>query len=172
MRKLAVIVYWACNLVLLGTPLLLIFCLFNTSVFVDIVRNSVDLNIQWRTVQDTQWILLFCSITVVLAIGYVGIYFLRKSFKCFAAGELFTLNNSLNIKMFAKLLLAQTLATPVLYTVASLILSFNHPPGQKILAVTIGANEVKGVLVSLIFLVVSHILVVGHDIDNENKHFL
>lgn len=172
MRTLSLVIYWCCNLVLFVTPLLFLLSVFETSLFTNMIRRSLNLQIQWHTVGDVQWIVLWCSMLVFIGIGYAGIYFLRKSFQNFAAGDWFSLSNSLNVNRFAKLLLVQSIATPILFTVSGLILSFNHPPGQKILALSFGTNEFKGVMVSIIFLVISHILVVGHNIDDENKHFL
>lgn len=172
MEKLSRVIYWCCNLVLFGTPLILVASIFDSSLFVDVVKAAMKLDIQWGTVQNAQWIVLWCFLTVFLGIGYAAVYYLRASFQSFAVGDWLSLSNGLNIRRFAKLLFAQSIATPILFTFSGLILSFNHPPGQKILAIYLGANEIKGVVVSLIFLVVNHILVIGHDIDSENKHFL
>ena len=172
MRRLSFVIYWCCNLMLITAPVLLIISIFDTALFTDMVKNTVKLSIRWNTVESAQWIVLWCLMIGFFAIGYVGIYFLRKAFQNFAAENWFTLSNSINIKRFAKLLLIQSIAAPILFTVSGLILSFNHPPNEKILAIMLGSNEIKAIVVALIFLVISHILVVGHTIDSENKTFL
>lgn len=172
MRKLSIMIYWSCNLALIGIPLMMIYSVWVPLFFTDIVKTALNLNIQWGTVENTQWIILWSCMTIYIGIGYAGVYFLRKSFKNFAACNWFDLSNSLNIRIFAKLLMIQSLAMPVFTTLAGLILSFNHPPGQKILNIMFGMNEIKGIVLSSIFLVISHILVVGNSIETENNQFL
>lgn len=172
MQRLSQLIYWWCNLILFFAPVLLVWTVIDTDMFVELIKRSVNIHIQWQTVQSSQWIVVWCLVVGFFGVGYWAIYSLRKAFKSFAAGEWFNSANSLHTRNFAKLLLIQSILTPVLFTASVLVLSFNHSESQKVLAFSFGHNELKGVFIALIFFIISHILVLGHNIDDENKHFL
>ncbi|MBU2985477.1 hypothetical protein KO528_08940 [Saccharophagus degradans] len=83
---------------------------------------------------------LFCFLA---ATGVIGLYFLRRAFSNFAKGELFTLSNSRDLKLFSIFLFIQTLAKPLHFSLTSILLSMNHPAGQKMLSVSLGSGEIK-----------------------------
>lgn len=171
-RKLSTVIAWACLLLLVAMPAAAMFYLIELERFAALVRGSIGLPIQWHTISNGQWYSMWTLSVAYLAIGLAGIYFLRRAFTNFSRGELFNLANSRDLRRFALLLLAQTLATPVHRALSSLVLSINHPPGQKMISVTFGSNELKAIGVAFILWVLSDLLVEACRLHTENKQFV
>jgi hypothetical protein len=70
------------------------------------------------------------------------------------------------------LLFAQALAKPLCFSIYSVLLSINHPAGQKILSVSFGSDEVKVIALAMILWVMSDLLFKGSKLESENKQFI
>ena len=166
------LIYWGCNLTISIVPVFALYFLWDMNSFASLARNSLNLAIQWNSVESWQWYLLWLLTTVYISIGLVGVYFLRRPFHNFAKGELFNLTNSVHFKRFSTLLFLQAIAAPLNFSLSSILLSLNHPKGQKLLAVSFGSDEIKAIVLGMIFLVVSNLLVEAASIHTENKQFV
>ncbi len=171
-RKLSLVIAWACTVLLVATPIAALFFLLKLSAFAGLARSSVGLPIQWGTVSDGQWYALWAMTAAYVSIGLFGLYFLRRAFFNFAKGELFNPANSRDIRRFSMLLFAQALVTPVHMSLMSVLLSLNHPVGQKMLSISIGSNELKAIAVALVLWVMSDLLVEGCKLQTENRQFV
>ena len=161
-----------CVAILITVPFIALYFLINIDLFAAMTRSNLGLPIQWQTVSEIQWYSL-CMLTVFyIAIGLAGLYFLRRAFYNFAKGQLFNHSNSRDLRLFSILLFAQALAKPLHFSISSVLLSMNHPAGQKMLSVSFGSDEVKVIALAMILWVMSDLLVKGCKLENENKLFI
>lgn len=171
-RQLSRIVALCCMAAIIAVPVTAIYLLFNIELFASMAKTSMAVPIQWQTVSKIQLYSLWLLTAFYMAIGLAGLYFLRRAFANFAKGQLFNHSNSRDLRLFSIFLLAQALAQPLLSSISSVLLSINHPAGQKILSVSFGSNEVKVIVLAMIFWIMSDLLVRGSKLENENKLFI
>ena len=161
-----------CMALLIAVPLIALYFLINIELFADMTRSNLGLPIQWQTVSDIQWYGLWLLTVFYVATGLAGLYFLRRAFSNFAKGQLFNHSNSRDLRLFSILLFAQALAKPMHFSISSMLLSMNHPAGQKMLSVSFGSYEVKVIALAMILWVMSDLLVRGSKLESENKQFI
>ncbi len=161
-----------CMTILITAPLIALYFLINIDQFAEIARNNIALPIQWQTVTNMQWYSLWLLTALYAAIGLTGLYFLRRAFFNFAKGQLFNHSNSRDLRLFSILLFVQALAKIMHLTISSVLLSINHPAGQKMLSVSFGSDEVKVIALAMILWVMSDLLVRGSKLEIENKQFI
>lgn len=171
-KHLSLLVYWGCLATLTLVPLGAVYLLFDLSLFAELIQRNLSMPIIWSSVASWQWVFTWCISVCYLSLGLLGVFFLRRPFSRFARGELFTLENTLDLRRFAKCLLAQTLLTPAFYAVMSITLSWHHPAGQKVLSIALGSNEIRSIALALIIWIVSDILVAGERLNSENQQFI
>lgn len=171
-RRLSLLISWSCTALLILVPFAALFFLFDLGSFRHLVRNSFGLAIQWRTVSDAQWYGMWVLMAFYVSIGLAGLYFLRRAFANFANGELFNMDNSRDLRRFSILLLVQAIVTPLHFAASSVLLSLNHPAGQKMLSISFGSNEMRAIGVALVLWVMSNLLVEGCKLQTENRQFV
>lgn len=171
-RQLSLLVSWGCTALLILVPLAAVFFLVNSGLFIGLIKTTIDLPIQWQTVSRGQWYAFWVLTTVYLIIGLIGLYFLRRAFTNFAKGEFFNFTNSRDLRRFSIFLLAQTLATPIHFALSSVLLSLNHPAGQKMLSFYFGSAELRAIGVALILWVMSNLLIEAGKLETENRQFI
>lgn len=171
-RQFSLLIAIGCMAMLILTPVAALYLLIDIELFSSLARNNLNLPIQWQTVSDTQWYGLWLLTLIYIVIGLAGLYFLRRAFSNFAKGQLFNHNNSRDLRLFAILLFVQALAKPLHFTLASLLLSINHPAGQKVLSVSLGSGEIKVIALAMILWVMSDLLIRGSQLENENSQFI
>ena len=171
-RRLSLVIAWGCSILLVLVPTVAVLLLFSLQNFAEVAQANLKIPIQWWTVSATQWYALWFLTAAYASIGLIGLYFLRRAFKNFASGEFFNAENSRDLRRFSIFLIAQTIATPIHLALASLLLSLNHPPGQKLLSISLGSNEFQAIGVALVLWVLSDLLVEGGKLHVENKLFV
>lgn len=171
-RLFSKIISFACLGALIIGPLIALYLLIKIKVFSSLAIDNLHIAILWQTVTSTQWYSLWAITFAYMAIGWLGIYFLRRAFVGFAKGEFFNEQNSRALKRFSICLFAQALAKPLHFSLASVLLSLNHPAGQKMLSISFGSNELKIIVLAMILWVLSSLLVEASKIENENKQFI
>lgn len=171
-RRISRLISWGCSALLVSLPLAALFFLINLGAFSRFVGSSFSLPIQWHSVSVGQWYGLWVVMALYVSIGLTGLFFLRRAFANFAAGELFNPANSRDLRRFAGLLLVQAVATPLHFALSSVLLSLNHPAGEKILSITFGSNELNAIAVGLVLWVMSDLLVEGSRLQTENQQFV
>jgi hypothetical protein len=171
-RYFSLLIAWGCLAILIVVPLSALFFLVNIDAFADLTKRSLELPIQWQTVNELQWYGFWLLSVFYLAIGLGGFYFLRRAFVNFAKGELFNLNNSRHLRLFSIFLFVQALAKPLHFALSSMLLSWNHPPGEKMLSVSLGSGEIEVLSLAMILWVMSDLLVKASKLDKENKQFI
>tara|TARA_R110000782_G_scaffold56616_14_gene118679 strand:+ start:98 stop:619 length:522 start_codon:yes stop_codon:yes gene_type:complete len=171
-RRLSLLISWAATALLVLVPLAAIYYLADLAAFAKLARVSIGLPIQWQTVTQAQVLALWTLTALYVSIGLAGLHYLRRAFAHFAQGELFNSANSRDLRRFAILLLIHALASPLHFALSSVLLSLNHPAGQKMLSIAFGSNELKAIGVALVFWVMSNLLVEGGRLQTENQQFI
>ncbi|MEO0436935.1 MAG: DUF2975 domain-containing protein [Pseudomonadota bacterium] len=171
-RLFARFVSFGCLLAFLVSVGLLLFYAIDINAFADLARQNLALAIDWKTVVAAQWYSLWILSAVYLAIGLVGLFFLHRAFTKFARGEFFNESNSRDLRLFAVLLFVQALAKPIHYSLASVLLSLNHLPGQRLLSISFGSFELKVIVLAMVLWVISDMLVRGRELEHENQQFV
>lgn len=171
-RKFSQIIAIGCVAALIAAPVVALYFLINIELFAELARNSLRLPVQWQTVSNMQWYSLLLLTVLYVATGLAGLYFLRRAFANFAKGELFNHSNSRDLRLFSIFLFAQALAKPLHFSLSSMLLSINHPAGQKMLSISLGSGEIKVIVLAMMLWVISDLLVSASKIENENKQFI
>ena len=171
-RQFSRLITLGCMAILITAPFIALYFLINIEQFSAIAKSNLGLPIQWQTVSDIQWYSLWLLTVFYVATGLAGLYFLRRAFSNFAKGQLFNYSNSRDLRLFSILLFAQALAKPLHFSISSLLLSMNHPAGQKMLSVSFGSDEVIVIALAMILWVMSELLVKGCKLESENKQYI
>ncbi|MEM9388600.1 MAG: DUF2975 domain-containing protein [Pseudomonadota bacterium] len=171
-RRFSQLVAWACAGLILAQVLLGAYALFDIGAFARLTQRTLALPIQWVSVEPTQWYALLLLTVLAALPGLAALYFLRRSFAKFARGEYFNDANSRDLRRFAVLLLAQALLRPLHHVLASVVLSVNHPPGQKLLSLSLGSHELQAIGLALVFWVLASLLLEGARLQSENRQFV
>ncbi len=161
-----------CLAILIATPVAALYFLINIELFAALAKNNLGLPILWHTVADTQWYSLWLLTVSYVATGTAGLYFLRRAFARFAKGELFSHGNSRDLRLFSIFLFLQALAKPLLFSLSSVLLSWNHPAGHKMLSVSLGSGEIQTIALAMILWVMSDLLVGASKLEVENRQFV
>ncbi|MCW8091093.1 DUF2975 domain-containing protein [Alteromonas sp. ASW11-130] len=165
------VIVWACITVICVTPVVYLYFIVNVDSLAHFTKASLSLPIQWDTVSLAQWYALLSVTFIYHGIGLVSLYVLSKAFKNFAKGELFNHSNSQNLRWFALLIFIQAITRPIHYAFSSVILSFNHPTGEKVLAFLVSSEELKIIVLAGIMWVISELVVKARVFETENKQF-
>jgi len=150
----------------------MVWFLFNIDGFASLAKSNIGMPIIWDTVEQWQWYALWLISLLFILIGLVGLYFLHQAFAKIAQGELFNLANSTNIKRFSILLLVQVIAKPVCFSMSSVLLSWNHPAGEKMLSVLFGSQEILTLGLAMMLWGISDLLITGSKLQSENQQFI
>ena len=171
-RFLATAVSWLCTTWLVLLPVGMVVLLINPDYLAEITRAAIRLPIQWYTIEQWQWFALWGLMCALLSIGYAAVFYLRRAFASFAAGKHFDPRNSRSLRRFATLLMAQGVTMPVFFAATSVLLSINHPAGQKLLSFSVGSDEIKLILSGLVMWVLADLLVEATQAVDENRGFV
>ncbi|MEM6302363.1 MAG: hypothetical protein AAF749_11540 [Pseudomonadota bacterium] len=171
-QHLARIVSLLCTVWLIVAPVGALYLLLDHAAFTTMVRAEQQLPVQWHTVGTSQLYVVWLLAVIDVGLGTLGILFLRRAFQSFARGEWFDESNSRDLRRYAALLVAQALARPIVGALTSVVLSLNHPPGERMLSLTFGSNELWYLLAGFVTWVLADLLVRGASADRENRQFV
>ncbi len=171
-RQFSRLIAVGCVVILAAVPVAALYFLIDIEQFAAMAKSNLNLPIQWQTVSSMQWYSLWLLTTLHIATGLMGLYFLRRAFSNFAKGELFNHSNSRDLRIFSIFLFVQALAKPLHFSLASMLLSMNHPAGQKMLSISLGSGEINVIALAMILWVMSDLLVSASKLENENKQFI
>lgn len=171
-KQFSRLISWGCYLTILLTPIFAIYLLWNIDLFSTQLSHYIRIPIHWHTVTAWQWYLLWGITAAYISIGLIGLYFLQCAFRNFANGEFFNLTNSRYIRIFSIFLFVQALAKPIYFTLSSVLLSLNHPKGEKIFSISVGSNEIIIIALAMILWVISDLLVTASNLKMETEQYI
>jgi hypothetical protein len=101
-----------------------------------------------------------------------GVVHLRQTFRAFSQNAIFELTNVLNVKRFAFALMLAPIINTIVRPVTSVMLSLNHPPGEKVLSVSFNSADIPTFLIGLVFWLLAKILLEASILAQENNEFV
>ncbi|USG60685.1 DUF2975 domain-containing protein [Sneathiella marina] len=118
--------------------------------------------------------------TEILAAGYLSSIFpltvlvfvllsLRKIFQLYKKGIVFSLEHVALFKKTAKLLVFWVLVSIAYESVKSVLFSLENPPGEKVLSIGFGSDEVTVILVAAFVYVIAWVMDEGRALAEENE---
>jgi len=171
-KTLSRLVSASCMLVILLTPIMSLYYLVDLEAFRHLLTKSAALPIYWETVKSWQLVSVWFATLLYFLPGFFGLIFLRKAFLNFATGEFFNHLNSRALRWFSVLLMSQVILKPIHFAICSVLLSWNHPIGEKMLSLKFGTSDLKVLFIAFVLWVLSDLLVASCAIDHENKQFV
>ncbi len=166
------LIAWGSAFAMICVPVYGVYLVLDISRFSALLYEANRLPIQWQTVESWQLYLLWFVAALVWALAIAALYYLNRAFTAFAKGEFFNLANSRAIRFFAVLVFAQAIAKPIQLAIASVVLSINHPEGQRMLSLSVGSDTLQTIGLSMILWIVGELLVAAHQLENENQQFV
>ena len=95
---------------------------------------------------------------------------LIKLFKLYEAGIIFKTSNVVCYQKLGYTLFLWSLGSVVYSGLISVILSFNNPPGQRVLQLSVGSFDLVAIICGIIVLMISWVMKEGQKIAEENSH--
>lgn len=170
---------WLCRILALGAllylvlmPLGAVYLLFDVPLFERYLQMTRRLAIQWETVQLWQYYALWFILFLHLSLSFWAVTYLRPILANFSETAYFKAENSSHLRKFSQLLIVQALLTPFVSACASVLLSYNHPMGQRMLAVNLSSHELSLMVLGILLWLVSQSLLHGNQLEQENQQFI
>lgn len=101
-----------------------------------------------------------------------GMAQLRRLFRRYEAGEIFSAVSARCLKLFAIAVMLQAVLCPLAGAAHSVIVTFNNPPGEKMLTIGFGSGEYAAMLLGGLLLVIAWIMGEGARMADENRQFV
>ena len=114
----------------------------------------------------------FSVMMVPTAIGLYGLWHLRQTFLESAHGRSFSMVSVDGFRRFAWAVLFYVISVPIMKAALSVVLSFHNPPGQKVLTLEFGSDDVIGLFLAGLLVAVGHIFSEARAIAEENASFV
>jgi hypothetical protein len=163
---------WMCLVVLAVMVIAGGYMLININIFQQFMVKNILAPIQWGMVDPWQLYLAWLLTAIYVGVGLVGLAYLSQVLKRFGKGELFTLTNSRHLRGFASCLLLQSLFSPFYFGLLVVLLTLNHPAGQKVLMLNASSNDLKNLGLGILLWLISDLLVKAQALEKENKAFV
>lgn len=109
---------------------------------------------------------------VTLGLTIHAVASLMRMFALFAKGQVFDPAAARWMRRAGLSLFALAIYSMVARTATILLLSLANPPGQRQLAIGIESTQLLSVFVAGVFMLVAHALVLGSEIEQENRGFV
>ncbi|TNF70208.1 MAG: DUF2975 domain-containing protein [Gammaproteobacteria bacterium] len=116
----------------------------------------------------TRFLAFFVSMIPCLIILY-GLYQLIKLFKNYEKGDVFSIKNVLCYRKLCYTLFAWVIGGLIYDPLMSLVLTFNNPPGHRVISISFGSSDIVALIAGAIVLIIAHIMYQAHQISNENQ---
>lgn len=108
--------------------------------------------------------LLLCSIVMY------GLHVLIRLFRRYEQNEIFSFKNTKSYQKLGYSLFYWAGASVIYGALMSVVLSFNNPPGERVLAVTLGGVDILTVVLGFVILIISWVMKEGFILADENAH--
>lgn len=117
--------------------------------------------------------LLACLVNLVpVGLLVYGLSRLRDLFRLYQASQIFGQENTQALLSFARLLFAYAIAKPIASAVISVIVTFNNPPGERQLVLTLSSNDLGVFFISAVFLIIAWVMAEAHKLAQDNAQIV
>lgn len=168
--RLAGILRVACTIGMIALPVLVLieFWTIDVSGFLGVPAGVAAIG----SIPQSAKILALIVGTIPVGLGVYGLYWLRRLFGLYRAGQVFTIANSRCLKAFAWTQIASGLLQPFVGAALSVIVSWHNPPSQRMLAVEVSSHTVGTVLFGLLILIIAWVMGEASRVADENAQFV
>lgn len=97
---------------------------------------------------------------------------LRSLFASYAEGSVFTAATARCLRDFALSIILIAAAKPVTGALLSVVLTVPNPPGQRMLSISLGSDDLTTVFIGCVFLVIAWIMEEGRKIADEQAQIV
>lgn len=98
-----------------------------------------------------------------------ALFLIIKLMKFIQKNEYFSLHAIGLLKRITKIALLYTIYTPLCNTILSVILSFNNPPGQRVITLTFGSAEILNIIIFCFMFLIMTIFQKGYELKHEQE---
>ncbi|MCL9780681.1 DUF2975 domain-containing protein [Vibrio sp. S4M6] len=136
-----------------------------------IIQLSFDINnfTQVPLSLSTRLLAIIASLALSSILIY-ALWTLVKLFRHYEQGDIFSLENAKFYQKLGYSVFYWVIGSVVYKTVIILILSFNNPPGQRLLSISFGGADLLTLLFGLMVMIISWVMKEGYMIADENRH--
>lgn len=114
------------------------------------------------------WLVLLVPMAVLLW----GVERLRRLFRLYACGAVFTSESARYLSGFARAVLLWALLQPLASAAAGAILTLGNAPGERALALSLGSGDLGAVAIGLVLLVIGRVMREASRLADENAGFV
>lgn len=124
------------------------------------------------SVDDWQWQWSRAISRLPAALFVLSLLPLIRFFRRVEQGEVFSMQTITCLRHFSRWLLISAGCSLLMTPLLSLLLSWQHPPGQRFLSIDVGVQVLNGLGLALLMWLIARILYEGLLIARENQEFV
>ncbi|PKG39784.1 DUF2975 domain-containing protein [Psychromonas sp. Urea-02u-13] len=136
-----------------------------------ILQSSYDISsyTQLPLTVTTRVIATISSLFLCAIIMY-ALQVLIHLFRNYERNEIFSMNNTMSYQKLGYCLFYWVGASVIYGAILSVILSFNNPPGERILSISFEGMDLLTIMLGFIILIISWVMKEGFILADENNH--
>lgn len=171
-RALSRVMVWACLALIMLLPLALIWYWASTSAPELASQGNLPASAIQSPLAWWQRVAAGAVTAVPLALLLMGIWQAKRCFSEFAQGQVFTAEATGHLRRFAGWVAAAALAAIVAGALTSVLLTLNHPPGARHLAIGLSSNQVFTLFFAALVWLMADVIGQGQALAEENARFV
>lgn len=117
---------------------------------------------------------LRCMLVSLIPVGLwaAALWQLWQLFACYGRQQVFTVRAVGHLRRFSWALLVLAAVEPVSRALMSVAISWDNPPGKRMLMLTLGSNDYQLLLCAAVFVTVAHVMAQALRVAEENEQFV
>lgn len=166
-----------CRLFFVALPIGIIVFWLTTQTDYDYLSSTglVQYGIDIQAITHTELSIRTRVLSIVVSIVYSSILLfalksLTQLFKNYQRGDIFTLKNAQLYQKLGYSVFYWVFGGIVYQAIMTVVLSFNNPPGQRILAITMTGVDILSLLIGFFVIMISWIMQEAYRITDENNN--
>ena len=162
----------ACLTLMFALPIVDLYFWFNFQQTAQLLNPSLVSQLQMTTIRPWQVISAAAFSLSSTMIFVIGLNYLRQLFERFKSAEFFSQNTVFSLYMVAKLLLICAFIRCISSAVLSVLLTWNNPPNERALVISLGSNELWMMILAATFLTIAWSFKEGQRLAQENAEIV
>lgn len=164
MQHLCTFLIWV-----LPLSVVLMWFVFDDFLF-GVVRETVSVKVDSFSFMTR---LLGCLVNLIpVGLLAYGLSKLRRLFSLYQARQIFGQENTQALLSFARMLFAYAITKPITSAITSVIVTFNNPPGERQLAISLSSNDLGVFFISGVFFIIAWVMAEAHKLAQDNAQIV
>ncbi len=105
-------------------------------------------------------------------ISILAFWRLRALFGLYEQGQIFTAGSIRSLRGFAIAIILFAIAKPLANALLSMALTLSNPPGQKMLAISVGSSDLTTAFIGCVFLIIAWTMDEGRELAEEQAQIV